>query len=74
MTSPTEISLEELLAEPIVKQLMYRDGVSISEARALYAAVATRLQARAACSRTASKTFASIARMGTSPHQLSGCL
>ena len=61
MTSPTEIRLEELLAEPIVKQLMYRDGVSISEARALYAAVATRLEARAAWQRTTPKAFASIA-------------
>jgi len=74
MTSPTEISLEELLAEPIVKQVMYRDGVSISEARALYAAVAARLEGRAACSRATPKTLASIARMGTSPYQLSRCL
>jgi hypothetical protein len=36
MAFRTEISLDELLAEPMVKLLMRRDGVSIGEARALY--------------------------------------
>jgi hypothetical protein len=47
MASRTEFSLEELLADPIVKLLMCRDGVSLSDARALYAAVAPRLKGRA---------------------------
>jgi hypothetical protein len=47
MASRTEFSLEELLADPMVNLLMGRDGVSMSEARALYAAVAPRLKGRA---------------------------
>jgi hypothetical protein len=39
-----EISVEELLAEPIVVALMNQDGVSIGEARALYASVGQRLK------------------------------
>ena len=39
----TEISVEELLAEPIVLALMKQDGVSIGEARALYVSVGQRL-------------------------------
>lgn len=44
MAVPIENSLEELLAEPMVKLLMHRDGVSISDARSLYDAVAPRLR------------------------------
>jgi hypothetical protein len=40
----TEISLEELLAEPMVVALMNQDGVSIDEARALYVSVGQRLK------------------------------
>jgi hypothetical protein len=40
----TEISLEELLAEPMVVALMKQDGVSIGEARALYVSVGQRLK------------------------------
>jgi hypothetical protein len=40
----TEISLEELLAEPMVVALMKQDGVSIDEARALYVSVGQRLK------------------------------
>lgn len=42
-----EVSLEELLAEPIVMTLMRRDGVSIGEAQALYACVSRKLKERA---------------------------
>ena len=34
MAFRTEISLDELLAEPMVKLLMRKDGVSIGDARA----------------------------------------
>ena len=44
MAFRTEISVEELLAEPIVVALMNQDGVSIGEARALYASVGQRLK------------------------------
>jgi hypothetical protein len=40
----TEISLEELLAEPMVVTLMRRDGVSIGEARALYVCIGRQLK------------------------------
>jgi hypothetical protein len=43
MAFRTEISLDELLAEPMVKLLMRKDGVSIDEARALYDRVRPRL-------------------------------
>ncbi|SDR44679.1 hypothetical protein SAMN05519103_03250 [Rhizobiales bacterium GAS113] len=36
MAFRTEVTLDELLAEPMVKLLMRKDGVSIGEARALY--------------------------------------
>jgi hypothetical protein len=44
MAFRTEITLEELLAEPIVVALMNQDGVSIGDARALYASAAQRLK------------------------------
>jgi hypothetical protein len=44
MAFRTEISLEDLLAEPIVVALMNQDGVSIGEARALYARVGQSLK------------------------------
>ena len=43
----TEISLEEMLAEPMVVALMKQDGVSIGEARALYVSVGQRLKEKA---------------------------
>ena len=48
----TEISLEELLAEPMVLALMKRDDVSIGEARALYVSVGQRLKESAGNART----------------------
>ena len=47
MAFRTEISLEELLAEPMVVALMNQDGVSIGEARALYFRVGQRLKENA---------------------------
>jgi hypothetical protein len=44
MAFRTEISLEELLAEPMVVVLMQRDGISIGDARALYASVGQQLK------------------------------
>jgi hypothetical protein len=44
MAFRTEFSLEELLAEPMVVTLMTRDGVSIGEARALYACIGRQLK------------------------------
>jgi hypothetical protein len=48
----TEISLEELLAEPMVLALMKQDGVSIGEARALHVSVGQRLKESAGNART----------------------
>ena len=39
MAFRTEFSLEELLADPMVKLVMCRDRVSMSETRMLYASV-----------------------------------
>jgi hypothetical protein len=39
MQCRTEMTIEELLAEPIVLTLMESDGVSVEEARSLYARV-----------------------------------
>jgi hypothetical protein len=39
-----EISLDELLAEPMVLALMKQDGVQIGEARSLYVSVGQRLK------------------------------
>ena len=44
MALRTETSLDELLAEPMVKLLMRKDGVSIGDARALYDRVRPRLE------------------------------
>jgi hypothetical protein len=44
MAFRTEISLDELLAEPMVKLLMRKDGVSIGDSRALYDRVRPRLK------------------------------
>lgn len=52
MDFPAEISLEELLAEPIVLALMKQDGVLIGEARALYVSVGQRLKESAGNART----------------------
>ena len=43
MADDTEVSLDELLAEPIVIMLMGSDGVSQSNARDLYEAARRRL-------------------------------
>ena len=48
----TEISLEELLAEPMILALMKQDGVSIGEARALYVSVGQRIKESADNART----------------------
>ena len=48
----TEISLEELLAEPMILALMKQDGVSIGEARALYVSVGQRIKESAGNART----------------------
>jgi hypothetical protein len=74
MASRTEMSLEELLAEPIVKQLMCRDGVSMNEARALYAAVAARLEGRAAPPRSSQSRLTAMAWTGASLDHVSRCL
>ena len=47
-----EISLEELLAEPMVLALMKQDGVSLGEVRALYVSVGQRLKEGAGDART----------------------
>jgi hypothetical protein len=36
MECRTEITLEEILAEPMVQRLMMSDGISLQEARGLY--------------------------------------
>jgi hypothetical protein len=46
MECRTELTLEELLAEPIVLALMERDGVSLDEARRLYDEVSLRRKLR----------------------------
>jgi hypothetical protein len=49
----SEFSLEELLTEPMVVRLMRRDGVSIGEARTLYARIGQKLRENGAKSRPA---------------------
>ena len=44
MVFRVEVSLEELLKEPMVMTLMRRDGVSIGEAQALYACIGRQLK------------------------------
>ena len=74
MASRTELSLEDLLAEPIVKQLMCRDRVSTTEARALYAAVAARLEGRATPPRSSQSRLTALAWTGASLDHASRCL
>jgi hypothetical protein len=50
MAFVTELTLEDLLAEPMVVAVMRRDGVSIGQARALYDNVALRLKDRSQAS------------------------
>ena len=46
MQHRTEITLDELLAEPIVLTLMKSDGISVDEAKSFYAAVRSRSNRR----------------------------
>jgi hypothetical protein len=47
MVCGTEVTLEGLLADPMIAALMRRDGISIGEARALYDSVTPQLKERA---------------------------
>jgi hypothetical protein len=74
MAFRTEISLEELLAEPIVVALMNQDGVSIGEARALYASVGQSLKNNARAARPGVVKSPWLAPCTTpAPDQLSRC-
>jgi hypothetical protein len=74
MAFRTEISLEELLAEPIVVALMNQDGVSIGEARALYASVGQSLKENAREARPGVVKSPWLAPCTTpAPDQLSRC-
>ena len=69
-----EISVEELLAEPIVVALMNQDGVSIGEARALYASVGQRLKDNARDARPGEiKSPCLTPCTALAPNQLSQC-
>jgi hypothetical protein len=71
----TEISLEEMLAEPMVVALMKQDGVSIGEARALYVSVGQRLKEKAVNARPhITNPPSSHGRSGGASDQLSQCL
>jgi hypothetical protein len=71
----TEISLEELLAEPMVVALMKQDGVSIGEARALYVSVGQRLKDGAGDARPhVTNARLCRGRTGGASEQLSQCL
>jgi len=75
MAFRTEISLEELLAEPMVKLLMRRDGVSISDARALYASVRSELKEGAKPARWSVAKSPCIAPWAAcSPDRISPCM
>jgi hypothetical protein len=75
MAFRTEISLEELLAEPMVRLLMKKDGVSVGEARALYAGVQPRFRVGAEQERSRTAASPSIAPWAVRrPDQVSPCL
>ena len=65
----TELTLEDLLAEPMVVAVMRRDGVSIDQARALYDNVALKLKdgSQASSDQCRSKARAKRAQLMAAP-------
>jgi hypothetical protein len=74
MAFRTEISLEELLADPMVKLVMCRDGVSMSEALSLYASVRPWLKDGAIALRRRPTTSPGPVPWTESPGQISPCI
>ena len=72
MNCGKEMTLQELLAEPMVLALMERDGVLMADARALYESVASRQEDRMMRSASAAGIPGGESQRRPSPGHISG--